>query len=231
VRRQHQSLLLAGILVSLASAAHGQGTLGTQQPPLPSPNAAATLSKTPTPWPVPPTLPSPQSDVAAVNRANTELVVTLIRTTIVGLYQANVSGNYSVLRDIAAPDFQAKNSAADLARIFTNIRDLKIDLGAAVLLDPKISRAELTAEKKLYVVGALETKPAPVTFEMLFQFVAGYWRIYGVSITPVESLANKQNTAALAQSTDKRMLNSKSRTHARIVQQAPTTANPANGVP
>jgi hypothetical protein len=42
----------------------------------------------------------------------------LIRSTLLTLNDANRSGNYSVLRDLAAPDFQAKNSAADLADSF-----------------------------------------------------------------------------------------------------------------
>lgn len=141
--------------------------------------------------------PAPGS-ASAVNRANTELVVTLVRTTMVAVQQANFSGNYSVLRDIAAPDFQVKNTAADLARVFTNIRELKIDLGAAVLLDPQISRAELTPDKKLYIVGAFSTKPVPVTFEMLFQPAPGVWRIYGISITPVQNLTTTPAPMAFA---------------------------------
>ena len=116
----------------------------------------------------------------------------------VGLHQANFSGNYSVLRDIGAPDFQTKNSAADLARVFTALRELKIDLGAAVLLDPQISRAELTPEKKLYVAGAFLTKPVPVTFEMLFQPIANVWRIYGISITPMQDLTASPPPMAFA---------------------------------
>jgi hypothetical protein len=169
--------------MQLAAVAHAQSPPITQPQTPPGATAPAASS-----------LPS-RSSADAVSRANTEVVVTLVRTTMVGLQQANFSGNYSVLRDIAAPDFQAKNSAADLARIFTNLRELKVDLGAAVLLDPQISRAELTAEKKLYVVGALETKPVPVTFEMLFQLIAGYWRVYGISITPVETLAKRPDAA------------------------------------
>jgi hypothetical protein len=43
----------------------------------------------------------------------------LIRTTIIAINQANKTGNYTVLRDLAAPDFQNVNSAEKLAEIFT----------------------------------------------------------------------------------------------------------------
>jgi hypothetical protein len=129
----------------------------------------------------------PQStDQAAVTRANAELVVTLTRTALVAVHQANVTGNYTVLRDLGAPDFRDRNSAADLAAIFASIRQLKIDLSVAVLLDPQISQATMTDRNLLHVVGALATKPVPVRFELLFQPLAGTWRIYGVAIVPVQ---------------------------------------------
>ena len=43
----------------------------------------------------------------------------LIRTTIIAINQANKTGNCTVLRDLAAPDFQNVNSAEKLAEIFT----------------------------------------------------------------------------------------------------------------
>src|SRR5262245_26287516 len=42
----------------------------------------------------------------------------LVRSALLTLNDANRCGNYTVLRDLAAPDFQARNTAADLARIF-----------------------------------------------------------------------------------------------------------------
>ena len=103
----------------------------------------------------------------------------------VALDQADVTGNYTVLRDISAPGFRDKNSAADLARIFAPIRDAKIDLSQAVLLDPHISKATVNEQKMLYVVGAFDTKPLPVSFELLFEPAGGRWRIFGISVTPI----------------------------------------------
>jgi hypothetical protein len=57
----------------------------------------------------------------------------LIRTTIIAINQANKTGNYTVLRDLAAPDFQNVNSAEKLAEIFTGLRNSKFDLSPAGL--------------------------------------------------------------------------------------------------
>jgi hypothetical protein len=121
----------------------------------------------------------------SVGQSNAEVVVTLVRTTLVALHQANVTGNYTVLRDLAAPDFSEKNTASDLARIFASIRELRVDLGRAVLLDPQISRAMLTDDKMLDIAGALATEP-PVKFELQFRPVSGVWRLEKISITPLQ---------------------------------------------
>src|SRR5882724_9070208 len=54
-------------------------------------------------------------------------VLILIRSTLLALDQANKTGNYTVLRDLGSPDFQA-NSAAQLAEIFVQQRRDNVDL-------------------------------------------------------------------------------------------------------
>jgi hypothetical protein len=65
-------------------------------------------------------------------------VLILIRTTLLALDQANKTGNYTVLRDLGAPDFQA-NSAAQLAEIFAQQRRDNIDLSGVAVLDPQLT--------------------------------------------------------------------------------------------
>lgn len=113
------------------------------------------------------------------------VVLTLVRTTLVAVDQANATGNYSVLRDLGTLSFREKNSDADLARIFAPVREARIDLGPVVVLDPHLTRAALTQQRMLDVAGSLDTKPAPVTFELLFQPVAGAWRVDGVAVRPM----------------------------------------------
>jgi hypothetical protein len=50
-------------------------------------------------------------------------LIILIRTSLIALNRANLTGNYSVLRDMAAPGFQQANNAAQLAQIFSDLRN------------------------------------------------------------------------------------------------------------
>jgi hypothetical protein len=42
----------------------------------------------------------------------------------------------------------------------------------------------LNDKKMLYLVGAFETKPMPVTFELLFEPVEGNWQVFGIAVNP-----------------------------------------------
>jgi hypothetical protein len=118
-------------------------------------------------------------------QADADIVLTLVRSVMLALHHANVTGNYTVLRDISAPSFRDKNSAADLSLIFAPVRDAKIDLSRSGVLDPHITKATLNEQKMLYLVGALETKPLPVGFEMLFEPLNGNWQLFGIAVKPI----------------------------------------------
>jgi hypothetical protein len=106
------------------------------------------------------------------------------------LHQANITGNYTVLRDMSAPGFRNKNTATDLGRIFAPIRETKIDLSQTVLLDPHVTTATLNDQKMLYLVGAFDTKPTPVTFELLFEPIDGNWQMFGIAVKPVTQITD-----------------------------------------
>ena len=85
----------------------------------------------------PPPAGAPQQPALPVSL---EQALYLIRSTLLSLNDANRTGNYTVLRDLAAPDFQAANTAADLALNFTDLRRRNIAL--AVQGTPLIASAE-----------------------------------------------------------------------------------------
>src|SRR6266702_4668463 len=86
----------------------GAVTTYAQQTP-PQPHPAASPQQQPAPKP------------ANIDRNG---VLMLIRSTLLALDQANKTGNYTVLRDLGAPGFQA-NTAARLAEIFAKQRAAK----------------------------------------------------------------------------------------------------------
>ncbi len=111
----------------------------------------------------------------------------LIRSTLLTLNDANRSGNYTVLRDLAAPAFQARNSAADLALNFVDLRQRRFDLFAAALMAPTMTaQPQLDANGMLRLTGFFPTQPLQINFDLLFQNVEGRWLLFGISIgTPM----------------------------------------------
>ncbi len=120
----------------------------------------------------------------------------LIRSALLTLNDANRSGNYTVLRDLAAPDFQAKNSAADLAAIFASLRARKLDLFAVALVAPRLSSPpKLDAKKMLHLAGSFPTRPLQIEFSLSFQDIGGQWRLYDISIATPRAIAEQATVA------------------------------------
>lgn len=111
----------------------------------------------------------------------------LIRSTLLTLNDANRSGNYTVLRDLAAPGFQGKNSAADLAQIFADLRRRHVDLFAVALMAPQLSSPpSLDGNRMLRLSGFFPTQPLRINFDLLFQNIDQSWRLFGISVQTQE---------------------------------------------
>lgn len=107
----------------------------------------------------------------------------LIRSTLVTLNDANLTENYSVLRAMAAPDFQARFSVEQLVLLFRGMRARHIDLSGALTLEPVIEGARFhTGQKILQVHGVVHTKPVQLRFGFSYQSIAGKWKLYGLTL-------------------------------------------------
>jgi len=111
-----------------------------------------------------------------------EQALYLIRSTLLTLNDANRSGNYTVLRDLASPDFQAKNTAADLSTIFADLRRRNFDLFAAAIAPPQLTAPPALENQMLRLTGFFPTRPLQINFDLLFQNVGGQWRLFGISV-------------------------------------------------
>jgi hypothetical protein len=110
-------------------------------------------------------------------------VLILIRTTLLGLDQANKTGNYTVLRDLGAPDFQA-NSAARLAEIFAQQRKDNVDLSGVAVIDPQLTLLpQIEGNGLMRMAGFFPSVPTQVNFELLYAPVDGRWRLFGLSVS------------------------------------------------
>ncbi|MET3337296.1 hypothetical protein ABIF61_005820 [Bradyrhizobium japonicum] len=117
-----------------------------------------------------------------------EQALYLIRSTLLTLNDANRTGNYTVLRDLAAPDFQARNTAADLALNFLDLRRRNFDLYGAALLAPQFSDAPALDQRgMLRLAGYIPTRPQQIQFDLTFQTVAGQWRLIAIAISTPEA--------------------------------------------
>jgi hypothetical protein len=110
-------------------------------------------------------------------------VLILIRETLLALDQANKTGNYTVLRDLGAPEFQA-NSAARLAEIFVQQRRDNVDLSGVAVIEPQLTLLpQIEANGMMRMAGFFPSVPTQVNFELLYAPVAGRWRLFGLSVS------------------------------------------------
>ncbi len=108
----------------------------------------------------------------------------LIRSAIIALNQANITGNYTVLQDLGSPSFRASNNSARLAQIFANLRQRNLDLSPILFFTPKLVQPpQINANGILRLVGYFPTSPEHVNFDLYFQMVGGDWRIFGIGLS------------------------------------------------
>lgn len=125
-----------------------------------------------------------------------EQALYLIRSTLLTLNDANRSGNYTVLRDLAAPTFQANNTAADLSLVFADLRRRNFDLFAVALAAPQLSTPPyLDTNKMLRLNGHFPTRPLHINFDLLFENVGGRWRLFGISVATPQAPAESATPA------------------------------------
>jgi hypothetical protein len=109
----------------------------------------------------------------------------------------------TVLRDLAAPGFQERNSAADLAVIFTDLRRRNFDLFAVALAAPQLTATPARDDKGMpRLTGLFATRPQQINFDLMFQDIGGQWRLFGIAVQTPDapplalSHAQQQNAAS-----------------------------------
>jgi hypothetical protein len=134
-----------------------------------------------------------QPEIAQLTVPRDDVLLILIRASLIALNQANVTGNYTVLRDLGAPSFKEANSADKLAQIFASMRQRNLDLALALLIQPKLYRKPvITPSGMLRITGFFPTDPERITFDLMFSAVKGRWRLFGLSV----DVARPQQTPA-----------------------------------
>jgi hypothetical protein len=125
----------------------------------------------------------PQTQAPKPAQIDRNGVLILIRETLLALDQANKTGNYTVLRDLGAPEFQA-NSAARLAEIFAQQRKDNIDLSGVAVIEPQLTLLpQIEANGLMHMAGFFPSVPTQVNFELAYAPVGGRWRLFALSVS------------------------------------------------
>lgn len=124
----------------------------------------------------------------------------LIRGAIIALNQANMTGNYSVLRELGTPSFQMTNNPARLAEIFASLRARKLDLSPIMFFNPKlVAQPAIQDNQILRLTGFFPTAPEQVNFDLAFQLFGNQWMLAGiaVSMSPANEAQRNAQTSSL----------------------------------
>lgn len=128
--------------------------------------------------------PAPAQPAAGYDLPPASQLILMIRGSLLTLNDALQTGNYTVLRDVAAPGFRDANSAAKLAMVFSKLAAKQVDLSGIAVMTPKLAGAPTVDPKtnRLYVKGVFESQPANLAFELLYEPVNGKWRVFGIAV-------------------------------------------------
>jgi len=123
----------------------------------------------------------------------------MIRNAVIALNQANLTGNYSVLRDLGTPNFQMSNNSARLAESFTALRARKIDISPVMFFNPKFTAPPSMQDGQvLRVTGFFPTTPEQVNFDLAFQLSGEQWTLAAIAVNVAPPGENAQAIAAPA---------------------------------
>jgi len=124
----------------------------------------------------------------------------MVKSTLLTFNDANNTGNYSVLRDLASPEFQQTNTAARLYEIFRAERERKSDIAPILALNPTV-RAAIDKQGVLQIGGFFPSQPLQVNFLVAYRIVDDRWRLHAIGVQTAErsAVAKKQ-----VQTTDSR---------------------------
>jgi hypothetical protein len=112
-----------------------------------------------------------------------EVLLVLVRTTLIGLDQANKTGDYTVFREYGGPALKAY-TVAQLGDMFANFRTKGVDLAPVAVVTPTLTETPTIGKDKiLRLVGVFPTEPLQIHFEILMQNDSGSWRPGALSVT------------------------------------------------
>lgn len=148
-----------------------------------------------------PAAPAAAAEQAASRPAVTvppaEVLVMLVRGTLLAVSQANETGNYSVLYGLSGPVLQRSSSPEALAGALANFRAKGINLSPVAVYAPAFAPPPVVnADGLLRLSGSFPTVPFSVRFDLAYAQTPQGWRLEGLGVDAVP--APQPATAAQA---------------------------------
>ncbi|WP_193187160.1 hypothetical protein [Nisaea sediminum] len=107
----------------------------------------------------------------------------LIVSTLLRFNDANLSGNYSLFREMASLDFQNKNSEQDIARAFASFRQEGVNIEEVAVREILPDEdGETVHDGVLRLSGEIELSRFRMTYLLRFQAERGVWRLYSIDV-------------------------------------------------
>jgi hypothetical protein len=123
-------------------------------------------------------------------------IILMIRSAVIALNQANITGNYTVLREMGTANFQMANTPARLAEIFATLRSRKIDMAPVMVFNPKLTTTPALDAQVLKVAGYFPTSPEQVQFDLAYQHAGDQWLLAGIAVSIAPPSDGAQASAA-----------------------------------
>lgn len=114
----------------------------------------------------------------------------LIKTSLLTLNDANITGNYTVLHAKLSKPFREQFSPDKLKQAFKPLADQKLDYGLIAGKPPvATSEAEIDSRGRLILRGYFDTRPSRLNYDLAFVPSEGEWKPIrlNVDIKPPQS--------------------------------------------
>jgi hypothetical protein len=107
----------------------------------------------------------------------------LIISTLLRLNDANISGNYSVLRDLATREFREKNSTDAIAQAFKEFRSRAIRMEELAVreIHPD-EEGEMTHDGIVRLSGYIDLSRFRMKYVLRFVMESGIWRMQSIQV-------------------------------------------------
>ena len=106
----------------------------------------------------------------------------LIKTSLLTLSDAVVTGNYTVLHSKLSKPFREQFNAERLRQVFKSFEDQKADFGIIAALPPIGTSETKITDGKLMLRGYFDTKPSRLTYELDYILSEGEWRLVNINV-------------------------------------------------